>query len=353
MPFIPPKLRPMVMAKAHETHPGKNATETAVRMMTWWPGISHDVLRYVSKSKECQENRPSLGKTVSTRPEAEVWERLHMDWGYVKDQGNILVIVYAGSGWVEAFPAGNRTSQTVKVYLSQIFARFGVPRTLVSDNGPELASSDLKQWFESLGIKKMESPIYHPRANGIAQRAVQTVKRAIQAWSPNLNVSFGAFLQRALMTYRNTSKTRGTTPVELLLGRKIRLQAVTDFDLCERVLFKPTNSSSIVPATFIIRKRMSTSFIQPENSNKAVLVGDNRIARLEPDDIKPESTDSQSESSRDDIDMASPNSTEKTSVVEGEQPSVATRTSSRNKKQPERFGEAIPTNLLKKGGRMM
>ena len=196
----------------------------------------------------------------------------------------------------------------------------------------------------------METPIYHQRANGVAKRAVQTVKRAIQAWSPNLNVSFGAFLQRALMTHRNTSTTRGKTPVELLLGRKVRLPAVTDFDLCERVLFKPTNSSPTVLATFIIRKRMNTSFIQPENSNKSVLVSDNQIARLEHNKIKTESTDSQSESSRDDIDMASPNSTEETSVVEGEQPSVATRTSSRNEKQPERFGKAIPTNLLKKEG---
>ena len=44
VPFFPTKLRPMVIAKAHETHPGKNATETAVRMMAWWPGISQDVL---------------------------------------------------------------------------------------------------------------------------------------------------------------------------------------------------------------------------------------------------------------------------------------------------------------------
>ena len=303
----------MVMAKAHETHPGKNAT--AVRMMASWTGISQDVLRYVSKCKECQENRPSLGK--STWPEAEVWERLHMDWGYDKDQGIILVIVDAGSGWIEAFPAGNRTSQTVKVHLSQIFARFGRPRVLVSDNDPEFVSSDLKQWCKSLGIKVMESSIYHPTANGIAERAVQTVKRAIQAWSPNLKVSFGAFLQRALMTNWNTSKTRGKTPVELLQGRKVRLPAVTVFDLCERVLFKPTNSSSTVPATFIIRKGMNTSIIQPENSNKTVLVSDNQITRLEPDDIKTESTDSQSESSRGDIDVASPNSTEKTSAVEG------------------------------------
>ena len=69
-----------------------------------------------------------------------------MDWGYVKDHGNILVKVGGGSGWIEAFPARNRTSQTVKMHLSQIFARCGITRILVSDNGPEFVSSDLKQW---------------------------------------------------------------------------------------------------------------------------------------------------------------------------------------------------------------
>ena len=52
-------------------------------------------------------SRPSLGQTVITWPEADVSELLHMDWGYVKDQGNILVIVDAGSVWVDrSFPHG-------------------------------------------------------------------------------------------------------------------------------------------------------------------------------------------------------------------------------------------------------
>ena len=76
-------------------------------------------------------NRPSLGKTVSACPEADVWERLHMNWGYVKGKGNTLVVADAGSGWIEAFPARNRTSETVNIYLSQIFARFRIPKTLV------------------------------------------------------------------------------------------------------------------------------------------------------------------------------------------------------------------------------
>ena len=88
-----------------------------------------------------------------------------------------------------------------------------------------------------------------------------------------------------------------------------------------------------------------------------MLVGDNQIARLKADNVKTESnnqqsTDSHSESGRHNIDVASPNSNEDTSVTEGEQSSGATRTSSRSNKQPERFGEAISTKLHRKEGRM-
>ena len=62
VPFVLPKLRHLVLAKAHETHPGKNATEASVRMIAWWPGITQDVQHFASKCKNCQFNRPSLGK---------------------------------------------------------------------------------------------------------------------------------------------------------------------------------------------------------------------------------------------------------------------------------------------------
>ena len=44
--FIPPKLRHLVLAKAHETHPGKNATEASVTKIAWWPGITQDVQHF-------------------------------------------------------------------------------------------------------------------------------------------------------------------------------------------------------------------------------------------------------------------------------------------------------------------
>ena len=72
VPFKPPKLRYLVLAKVHETHPGKNATEASERMIACWPGITQDIQHFVSNCKNCQMNRASLGKTLSTWPEADV-----------------------------------------------------------------------------------------------------------------------------------------------------------------------------------------------------------------------------------------------------------------------------------------
>ena len=302
----------------------------------------------------------------STWPEANVGEQLHMDWGYVKNQFNILVIVDTGSGWIESLPARNGTSETVKIYLSQIFLKFEIPRNLASDICPKFVSGDLKKWFEPLRNKKMEPPVYRPRANGLTESVIQTVKPELQAWSPNLNVSFGTFLQRTLMTHRNTSKTRSKTPVELLLGRRVRISAtrlVQYFDLCKPIPFKANKNTKTVPATFIIRKGLNTSFKQPENLTRTILVSDKQISILEEDEVEAEpaveKTISQSKPLQNQLkntDVGPSHQDEAsaaTSAAEHKQtePPKPSRTSTRNRKQPDRFGEPIPKNfLINEGG---
>ena len=78
-----------------------------------------------------------------------------------------------------SFPAENRTSETVKISLSQIFATFGIPKTFLSDNGAKFVSGNFEQWCEPQGIRRRESPVHHPRSNGLAEKTVQTVKRAV------------------------------------------------------------------------------------------------------------------------------------------------------------------------------
>ena len=201
----------------------------------------------------------------------------------------------------------------------------------------------------------MESPVYHPRANGLAERAVQRVKRALHAWSSNLNVSFGAYLQSALITNRSTSKTRGKNPVVLLLGRRVGQPAIADFDLCEPIPFKANEKIKTVPNTFIIRKGLNTSFIHPENSARTILVSENQIARPDEDNVKTElaveKTISHSEQQLQNTDVGhslQDETSAATSSAEHQQPETSepSRKSTRNRKQPDRFEEPIPTNLI-------
>ena len=64
--------------------------------------------------------------------------------------------------------------------LRIIFATHGLPQKHVTNNGSTFTSSEFLQFTEKNGIKHVTSAPYHPSTNGLAERAVQTFKRAIE-----------------------------------------------------------------------------------------------------------------------------------------------------------------------------
>ena len=70
------------------------------------------------------------------------------------------------------------------------------------------------------GIKHITSPPYHPTTNGLAERAVQIVKKGLKK---EISGTMEDRIAKLLMAYRTTPQsTTGVSPAELLLGRKIR-----------------------------------------------------------------------------------------------------------------------------------
>ena len=78
-----------------------------------------------------------------------------MDWAYIQEAGNILIIVDAGSGWMEAIICGERPAETVLQCLCATFGRFGVPRTLVTDDAKEFINDKIVTWLHAQGCTKM------------------------------------------------------------------------------------------------------------------------------------------------------------------------------------------------------
>ena len=101
----------------------------------------------------------------------------------------------------------------------QIFARFGLPNTLVRDNGPQLTSAEFTQFRRLNGVKYITIAPHHPSSNGQAERYVQTFKLGYRAGQGNPSQKLASFL----VQYRNVPHTTTKmAPAQIMFGRRFR-----------------------------------------------------------------------------------------------------------------------------------
>jgi transposase InsO family protein len=106
--------------------------------------------------------------------------------------------------------------------LAYIYARFGIPETLVSDKGAQFTSDEFAEFMKYNGIKHITSAPYHPSTNGFAERSVKSFKHALKAMRGEKG-TVQKKLSKYLLPYRNTPHaTTGQTPATLMFGRNLR-----------------------------------------------------------------------------------------------------------------------------------
>jgi hypothetical protein len=132
----------------------------------------------------------------------------------------LLLVIDSHSKWVEVFRVSSTAASVTIAKLRTLFATHGLPQTVVSDNGTGFTSTEFAEFLTKNGIKHVLSPAYHPSSNGLAERAVQTVKNGLKKQqSGNIQCK----IDRFLFKYRSTPQsTTGVSPAELLLGRRPR-----------------------------------------------------------------------------------------------------------------------------------
>ena len=96
-----------------------------------------------------------------------------------------LIVVDTYSKWPEAkFMTSTTTTPTVETSRDK-FAAHGIPAQVVSDNGPQFVSDELKFFLSKNEIKHSPVPKYHPQSNGAAERSVQIVKGILKKYLVN------------------------------------------------------------------------------------------------------------------------------------------------------------------------
>ncbi len=105
--------------------------------------------------------------------------------------------------------------------LRTLFSRYGLPEVLVSDNGPQFTSEEFQKCLKANGVKHARSAPFHPATNGLAERMVQTVKRALRCSKGSTSIQ--QRLDTFLLAYRNTPyASTKESPAMLFLHRRLR-----------------------------------------------------------------------------------------------------------------------------------
>ncbi|XP_059636672.1 uncharacterized protein LOC132278798 [Cornus florida] len=83
--------------------------------------------------------------------------------------------------WVEAEPYPSVTQTQVRRFIwNNIICRFGIPRSIVMDNGTDLDSKQVRELLEEYGINQKLAAVSHPQANGQAEITNRTIFACIK-----------------------------------------------------------------------------------------------------------------------------------------------------------------------------
>jgi transposase InsO family protein len=73
------------------------------------------------------------------------------------------------------------TKTYAKLYIARIMSLHGVPKTIVSDRGPQFISRFWEDFHKSLGTKLIHSSAYHPQTSGQTKRLNQILEDMLRA----------------------------------------------------------------------------------------------------------------------------------------------------------------------------
>ena len=93
----------------------------------------------------------------------------------------LLVAIDYFTKWVEAKALATITEARIQNFVwKNIICRFGIPLTIISDNGRQFDSQGFRDFCSGLGIKNQYSSPRHPQANGQTEVTNQTLVRIIK-----------------------------------------------------------------------------------------------------------------------------------------------------------------------------
>lgn len=245
--IVPEGCRERVLRELHDSHMGVVKTKAFARSYVWWPGIDEAVEAMCRACTVCaaEADAPARHAPTPWPWPARPWSRIHLDFLGPLYGKIYLVMVDARTKWLEVFPVASTAANSTIEKLSEVIARWGIPRQLVSDNGPPFSSREFSSFLMSNGIEHLLSAPYHPASNGAAENGVRIIKKVIKkAVRQKQNVLLA--INNFLLHYRNIAHcTTGESPSSLMLGRQARTKLDALRPDCEKHVNRAQNKQVV------------------------------------------------------------------------------------------------------------
>ena len=230
--IVPQSLQQDMLFRLHEGHMGRDKCLATAREVFFWPGMTSEIVNLVSKCAVCkefmnaQQNEPLQSHEIPKLP----WEKVGADI-FQFDGKYFLLLVDYYSKFFEISLLSSTTGSGVIMQMKSQFARHGIPKQLMSDNGPQFNCAEFANFADSWDFQHRTSSPRYPKSNGLAERTIQTVKGILKKAKVLRQDPYLALLQ-----YRNAPLQDNVSSAQLLMNRHLRTNLpATDAYLMPRV----------------------------------------------------------------------------------------------------------------------
>ena len=279
--IVPEVLQQTVIDLAHEGHQGITKTKSLLREKVWFPGINDAVEKKVKSCLACQVTTPETKcepLNMSPLPEGP-WQQISADFKDLSGGGYLLVLYddYSRYPIVEVIPSVS--APVVIPRLHKVFAEFGVPAKVRTDNGPPFNGREFQSFAKNMGFDHRKITPKWPRANGEAERFMRTVKKTIKAANMEQR-PWKEELHEMLRNYRATPhSSTGKPPATVLFNRPMRVK-IPDVPSSEE------DPASIRHRDMLAKEKMKSyadrkAYVKPSN----LTTGDKVLVRRDPSGI--------------------------------------------------------------------
>jgi cleavage and polyadenylation specificity factor subunit 1 len=184
-PYIPKTLQKKYFLQVHNlSHPGNIATLKTLSQRGVWKNMREDCRNWTKTCIPCQKtkvNKHTRTPISTLTMPRQKFCNVHMDLiGPLPPSEGMrycLTLIDRFTRWSEVIPLENIEAKTiVRALFDNWIARYGVPTSIVTDQGRQFTSHEFKTFCNFMGIIHNKTTSFHPQSNGLVERFHGTLK---------------------------------------------------------------------------------------------------------------------------------------------------------------------------------